>query len=191
MVAMVNISVFMEIAPDSSSFGTRFGTIAWPAGAQKLRPTPNKAAMKNSRMTSSRPTSVNAQQCRGRDQLESVGERDDEPAIEAVGDLPAGQQQHDERQELREADVARGTPLCASAPTPGSRGPRRSSARPASPRIGRTRSARNRDGSAPGGQAIGNCCSRSDGAGCWGMRTLTGNVALRWPLRPVMREAVR
>ncbi len=28
MVAMVNISVFMEIAPDSSSFGTRFGTIA-------------------------------------------------------------------------------------------------------------------------------------------------------------------
>ena len=28
MVAMVNISVFMEMAPDSSSFGTRFGTIA-------------------------------------------------------------------------------------------------------------------------------------------------------------------
>ena len=37
MVAMVNISVFMEIAPDSSSFGTRLGIIAWPAGAQKLR----------------------------------------------------------------------------------------------------------------------------------------------------------
>ena len=59
MVAMVNISVFMEMAPDSSSFGTRFGTMAWPAGAQKLRPTPNKAAMKKSRMTSWRPKRVN------------------------------------------------------------------------------------------------------------------------------------
>ena len=37
MVAIVNSSVFIEIAPDSSSLGTRFGTIAWPAGAQKLR----------------------------------------------------------------------------------------------------------------------------------------------------------
>ena len=52
MVAMVNISVLMEMAPDSSSLGTRFGTMACPAGAQKLRPTPNNAAMKNSRMTS-------------------------------------------------------------------------------------------------------------------------------------------
>ena len=106
MVAMVNSSVFMEMAPDSSSFGTRFGIIAWPAGAQKARATPNKAAMKNSRMTSWRPESVNHSNATARDQLESVCERDDEPAIEAVGDLAAGQKQHDERQELREPDEA-------------------------------------------------------------------------------------
>jgi hypothetical protein len=58
MVAMVNISVFMEIAPDSNSLGTRLGTIAWPAGAQNARPMPNKAAMKNRTMTSLRSNSV-------------------------------------------------------------------------------------------------------------------------------------
>ena len=73
MVAMVNSSVFKEMAPDSSSFGTRLGTIAWPAGAQKARPTPNKAAMKNSSMTSVAAGQREPQQRRGGDQLESVG----------------------------------------------------------------------------------------------------------------------
>ena len=131
MVAMVNSSVFMEMAPDNSSLGTRLGTMACPAGAQKARPTPNNAAMKNNRIDLGLPGQREQQQRRGGEQLEPVGQRDDEAAVEAVGDLPAGQQQHDERQELREADVARGRPRCASASTPGSRAPRRSSARPA------------------------------------------------------------
>jgi Fe-S-cluster-containing dehydrogenase component len=46
-MAIVNRSVLKEIAPASKCLGTRFGTIACPAGAQKLRPTPSKAAMKN------------------------------------------------------------------------------------------------------------------------------------------------
>jgi len=40
----------------------------------------------------------------GRDQLESICKRDDEPAVETIGDLSTGHQQHDERQELREPD---------------------------------------------------------------------------------------
>ena len=44
------------------------------------------------------------QQCQRRDQFESVCERDDEPAIETIGNLSAGQKQHDERQELCEPD---------------------------------------------------------------------------------------
>ena len=52
MVAMVNSSVLNEMAPDNNSLGTRLGTIACPAGAQKARPTPNNAAMKNSSITS-------------------------------------------------------------------------------------------------------------------------------------------
>ena len=55
---MVNSSVLKEMAPDSSSFGTRLGTMAWPAGAQKLRPMPNKAAMRNSKMVRVLPDSV-------------------------------------------------------------------------------------------------------------------------------------
>ena len=47
MVAMVNSSVLKEMAPDNNSLGTRLGTMACPAGAQKARPTPNNAAMKN------------------------------------------------------------------------------------------------------------------------------------------------
>ncbi len=106
MVAMVNSSVLKEMAPDNNSLGTRLGTMACPAGAQKARPTPNNAAMKNSRHDLGLPRQREDEQRRGGDQLESVGQRDDEPPVEAVGDLPAWQQQHDERQELREADVA-------------------------------------------------------------------------------------
>ena len=40
-----NSTVLNEIAPDSRSLGTRFGVMAWPAGAQKARATPNKAAI--------------------------------------------------------------------------------------------------------------------------------------------------
>ena len=59
MVAMVNSSVLKEMAPDNNSLGTRLGTMACPAGAQKLRPTPNNAAMRNSRNTSDCPVNVN------------------------------------------------------------------------------------------------------------------------------------
>ena len=65
-------AVFTEMAPGSSSFGTRLGTIAWPAGAQKARPTPNKAAMKNEQDDFVAAGQREPQQCRGRDQLESV-----------------------------------------------------------------------------------------------------------------------
>ena len=52
------------------------------------------------------------QQCHGAATSSSpYAQRDDEPAIEAIGDLSAGQQQHDERQELREPDVAPDTQL--------------------------------------------------------------------------------
>ena len=60
MVADVKHTVFTEMAPDSRFFGTRFGVIAWPAGAQKARPTPNKAAAAKQTSGFVPPSSVNS-----------------------------------------------------------------------------------------------------------------------------------
>ena len=98
--------MFTDTAPGSSSFGTRFGIIACPAGAQNARATPNKTAMTNTMMTFVAAGEREPQQATGAERARAVCAGDDEPAVEAVGHLPAGQHQHDERQELREADEA-------------------------------------------------------------------------------------
>jgi hypothetical protein len=133
------------------------------------------------------------QQCHRRDQLESVCERDDEPAIEAIGDLSTGQKQHDERQELCESDEPQVFLFPGQLPhlvaedhvdhLPGQR--RGESAVRVAREIGMAQCL------AAGRSDVADQSRRMEDAGCWEMRTLAGNVAPRWPLRRGMPEALR
>ena len=101
-----NNTAFADTAPGSRCLGTRFGVIAWPAGAQNARARPNNTIAPNTMRDVRAAGQREPQQDGGARELGGVGAGDDDAAVEAVGDLPARQHHREERQELREADEA-------------------------------------------------------------------------------------
>ena len=106
MVATCPSDELTATARGKSSGGARFGRSAWLVGWLKARTTPNSTITpKIGRRV--RHAGQRQGQQRGRaDGRQEVGQQLDAAAVVSVRDVPGGQDQHDEGQELRERHEA-------------------------------------------------------------------------------------
>ena len=176
-----NNTAFADTAPGSMVFGTRFGVIACPAGAQNARASPNNTIAPNTMRDIGAARQRETQQDDGAGEFRRVGAGDDDAAIEAVRHLAAGQHHRQERQELRETDqpqverIARDLPHLETRDhvdhLPCQRA--RQATKGVTREIGLAQRLQ--------GRRSGIGCSRGRWKAWLRARTLTGNVALRWP----------